>query len=66
MFDALEPLNRLEKDIPVEERVTTKIKEYQNAASTINSIMAEGVFDNVTNRFTSDSLEQVYKGNGEI
>ena len=65
-FDALEPINRLEKDIPVSERVTTKIKQAQSAASDINNILTQGIFDNVSDTFSSGSLKDVYNANGEI
>lgn len=65
-FDALEPLNRLEIEIPTEERVTTKIKQAQSAASDINNILTQGIFDNVSNTFVSGSLKDVYSEAGEI
>lgn len=65
-FDALEPINRLEVDVPVEERVTTKIKQAQSAASDINNILTQGIFDNVSNTFTSGSLRDVYTESGEV
>jgi hypothetical protein len=64
-FDALEPINRLEKDIPVEERVTTRIKQAQSAASDINNLLTQGIFDNVSNTFASGSLQDVYNESGE-
>lgn len=65
-FDALEPINRLETDIPVGDKVTTKIKQAQSAASDINNLLTQGIFDNVSNTFTSGSLKDVYTGSGEV
>lgn len=65
-FDALEPISRLEKDIPVAERVTTKIKQAQSAASDINNLLTQGIFDNVSNRFESGSLRDVYIDTGNV
>lgn len=66
LHDALNPLRLHEKDIPVEERVTTKIKQAQSAASTINNILEQGVFDNIHDRYTSRSLKSAYAENGEV
>jgi hypothetical protein len=65
-YDALEPLNRLETDIPTEERVTTKIKQAMNAASDINNVLSKGAFDNNSDRFASGSLQEVYTGVGDV
>ena len=50
--------------MPVAERVSTKIKQAQNAASTINGIMSDGAFENISNTFTSQSLKDVYGNEG--
>ena len=65
-FDALEPINRLETNIPTSERVTTRIKQAQSAASDVNQVLTKGIFDNVSNTFDSGSLRDVYTGVGDL
>ncbi len=66
LHDALNPIRLHEKDIPVHERVTTKIHQAQRAASDINNILEQGVFDNILNQYTSRSLKSAYVENGEV
>lgn len=66
LHDALNPIRLHEKDIPVAERVTTKIKQAQSAASDINNILDQGVFDNEMDRYTSRSLKSAYVEQGEV
>ena len=60
IFNFLAPLEKLEADIPAAERVSTKIKLAQNAASETNSVLENGIYDSVTDTFTSGSLKDVY------
>ncbi len=60
MFDALIPLERLEKDIPISERVTTRVKQAQSAASEANNVLTQGIFDNVSGQYVGGSLKDVY------
>lgn len=65
-FDALEPLNKLEVGMPTEDKVTTRIKQSQSAASDVNQVLTQGIFDNVSNTFDSGSLKDVYTGEGNL
>ncbi len=67
-FDALHPIRRLEesKNIPIEERVTTRIKQAQSSASDINNVLEHGIFDRVHNTFSSGSLKDAYIDAGNV
>ena len=65
IFNFLAPLEKLEADIPTTEKVSTKIKQAQSAASEINSVMENGIFDNISNTFVTGSLKDVYVGRGK-
>lgn len=60
VFNILAPLEKLEEDIPVHERVSTRIKMAQSAASEINSTLENGIFSNLTGKIESDSLKNAY------
>lgn len=60
VFNVLAPLENLERDIPVPERVSTRIKIAQSVASEINSVLENGVFSNETGTFKSNSLADAY------
>src|SRR5579859_493326 len=60
IWDFMIPLERLETNVPVSQRVSTKIKQAQNAASDINGVIYNGVYDNIQNAFVSDSLADIF------
>lgn len=64
LYDALAPLRKAEKNVPVEEQVTTRVKQAQSAASEINGVLMNGIFDNTTGKFVSGSLKEAYEGDG--
>lgn len=63
VFNFLAPLENLEANTPVGERVSSKVKQAQSSASDINQVLTKGVFDQTTNTFKSGSLQDVYAGN---
>ncbi len=60
VFNFLAPLEKLEKDIPIAERVTSKIKLSQSVASEINSVLDNGIFSNITGNFEHGGLKAAY------
>lgn len=59
-FNFLAPLEDMEANIPVHERVSSKIKFAQSATSEINSVLENGIFNNVTGNFEHGGLKQAY------
>lgn len=60
IFNVLAPLERIETSIPVAERVSTRIKLAQSAASEINSVLENGIFSNITGQFEHQGLKGAY------
>ena len=60
IFDALAPLERIETETPVAERVTTKIRLAQSVASEIDSVLENGIFSNMTGNFEHEGLKGAY------
>lgn len=60
IFNALAPLEKLEGEIPVTKKVSTKIKLAQSAASEINGVLENGIFSNLTGNFEHGGLKQAY------
>ncbi|HUC95884.1 MAG TPA: LPD38 domain-containing protein, partial [Candidatus Saccharimonadia bacterium] len=60
IFNAIAPLERLEQEIPISERVSTRIKFSQSAASEINSVLENGIFSNITGNFEHQGLKGAY------
>jgi len=65
IFNFLAPLEKLETDLTTSEKVSTKIKQAQSAASEVNSVLENGIYDNVTDTFVTGSLKDVYVGRGK-
>jgi hypothetical protein len=59
-FNFLAPLEKLEKNVPVAERVTSKIKLAQSVSSEINSVLENGIFSNITGNFEHGGLKDAY------
>lgn len=60
IFNSLAPLERIETEIPLPERASTKIRMAQSAASEINSVLENGIFSNVTGNFEHEGLKGAY------
>jgi len=60
VFNSLAPLEKLETEIPIPERASTRIKLAQTAASEINSVFENGIFSNVTGKFEHGGLQDAY------
>lgn len=60
IFNFLAPLEKMEANIPVAERVSTKIKFAQTATSEINSVLENGIFSNITGNFEKGGLKAAY------
>jgi conjugative element/phage-associated large polyvalent protein len=60
VFNALAPLERVEGEIPLHEKVSTRIKLAQSAASEIDSVLEKGIFSNLTGNFEHGGLKQAY------
>jgi hypothetical protein len=60
VWDALIPLRNAEKNIPIEEQVTTRVKQAQSVASEINNVLNQGIFDNIQDKYISGSLKDAY------
>lgn len=60
IFNFLAPLEKLEAEIPVPEKVSTRIKLAQSAASEINSVLENGIYSNLTGRFEHEGLKSAY------
>lgn len=60
VWDALIPLRNAEKNIPIEEQVTTRVKQAQSVASEINNVLNQGIFDNAQGKYISGSLKDAY------
>ncbi len=60
VFNVLAPLEKIEEHLPVDQRVSTRIKLAQSVASEINSTLENGIFSNLTGKIESDSLKQAY------
>jgi len=60
IFNALAPLEKLEKEIPIHERPSTRIKLAKSAASEINSVLENGIFSNITGNFEHGGLKEAY------
>ena len=60
IFNSLAPLERLETELPVSEKVSTRIKQAQTATSEINSVLENGIFSNMTGNFEHEGLKGAY------
>lgn len=60
VFNFLAPLENLEQGVPIADRVTSKIKLAQSAASEINSVLDNGIFSNMTGNFEHGGLKEAY------
>ena len=60
IFNFLAPLERLETEIEIPERASTRIKLAQTAASEIDSVFENGIFSNLTGKFEHGGLQDAY------
>jgi hypothetical protein len=60
IFNFMAPLEELEGGTPVAQRVSTRIKLAQSAASEVNSVLENGIFSNVTGQFEHQGLKGAY------
>ena len=60
IFNSLAPLEKMEADISVPEKVSTRIKLAQSAASEINSVLENGIYSNLTGNFEHGGLKEAY------
>lgn len=60
LFNFLAPIERLERNIPVQDQVTSRIKLAQSSTSTVNAVIENGIFADVGNRLQSGGLKEAY------
>jgi hypothetical protein len=60
IFNFMAPLENLERNTPVAQRVSTRIKLAQSAASEVNSVLENGIFSNITGQFEHQGLKGAY------
>lgn len=60
IFNFMAPLEKAESSLPTGERVSTRIKLAQSAASEINSVLENGIFSNITGQFEHEGLKGAY------
>lgn len=60
IFNYLAPLEKIEGSLPIEERPSTFIRRAEDANSTVNSIIENGIFSDLTNQIEHGGLKQAY------